>query len=163
MKATLVDKNDQVIGAKPLGKIQQTDIYRVSGIWVTNSKGQVLLAQRQLGKRNDPGKWGPAAAGTVEPGETYESNAYKEAAEEIGLNGFELHRGPKILNDINRAFFVQWFTCIVDWPIDKFKIQKAEVEKLEWVNKNRLIRELKETPDKFIAGSEKVWKDFLQP
>jgi isopentenyldiphosphate isomerase len=161
VKATIVDKNDRVIGAKLLEEIQQTDIYRVSSIWVTNSRGQVLLAQRQPGKRNDPGKWGPAAAGTVESGETYENNAYKEAMEEIGLSGIKLKHGPKILNDANKKFFVKWFTCVVDWPIEKFRIQKDEVEKLEWVDESTLVRELKEVPDKFIAGSEKVWKDFL--
>ena len=162
MNVVVVDKNDRVIGSKPRDELLPTDIYRVSGIWVTNSKDQVLLAQRQLGKRNDPGKWGPAAAGTVEPGETYETNAYKEAGEEIGLSGFELKKGSKVLNDAGeRAFFAQWFTCVVDWPIEKFKIQEDEVEKLEWVYKATLKKELKEQPDKFIAGSEKVWKDFL--
>jgi isopentenyldiphosphate isomerase len=161
MDAILVDQDDNVIGSKPLDNILQTDIYRVSGLWVTNSEGQVLIAQRQLGKRNDPGKWGPAVAGTLEPGETYESNIYKEAEEEIGLNGFKFNSGPKILNDANRKFFVQWFMCVVDWPIEKFKIQVEEVEKLEWMDKETLISRLKEQPDIFIAGSEKVWRDFL--
>lgn len=119
------------------------------------------MAQRQLGKRNDPGKWGPAAAGTVEAGETYESNIYKEAEEEIGLTGYEFGMGPKILNNADRKFFVQWFTCEVDWPIEKFKIQQEEVERLEWINKETLIKQLKDQPDKFIAGSQKVWEHFL--
>lgn len=161
MNAVLVDKDDNVIGSKPLDQVSKTDIYRVSGLWVTNSKDQILLAQRQLGKRNDPGKWGPAAAGTLEPGESYEANAYKEAREEIGLVGFEFKEGPKMLNDANRVFFVQWFTCLVDWPIEKFKIQKNEVEKLEWIDKTTLIEQLGSQPDKFIAGSMKVWKEFL--
>lgn len=161
MLATIVDRNDRVIGSKRLDEIKDTDIYRVAGLWVTNTTGQILLAQRQLGKRNDPGKWGPAVAGTVEPNETYESNIYKEAEEEIGLSGYKFTLGPKVINNASRTFFVQWFTCIVDWPLEKFKIQKEEVEKLEWIDRQTLIDLLTNDSSRFIAGSEKVWQTFL--
>jgi|SRR5579862_2220400 len=163
MNIVLVDKNDEPIGSKPIQTLGPNDIYRVASLWVTNNNGQVLLAQRQFGKRNDPGKWGPAVAGTVEVGETYEENIYKEAGEEIGLSGLKFNLGPKVFNDANqeRKFFVQWFICKCDWPQDKFKIQPEEVEQVAWITKAELLADLKKSPGKYIAGSELVWSSFL--
>src|ERR1700761_7819266 len=84
----IVDENDTLIGHKPRDQVSATtDYYRIACLWLENSKGEVLLAQRKWTKKNDPGTWGPAAAGTVDQGETYEQNMYKEAQEEIGVSG----------------------------------------------------------------------------
>ncbi len=86
-KIIVVDENDKEIGVKERSKITHDDIYRVSGLWLTNSKGEILLAQRSFNKPrdNDPGKWGPAVAGTVDEDETYKENIQKEIKEELGL------------------------------------------------------------------------------
>ena len=76
---TIVNEEDEIIGHKDRTSLDhETDIYRVAALWLTNSTGEVLIAQRALSKESSPGKWGPAAAGTVEEGETYESNIVKE-------------------------------------------------------------------------------------
>ena len=83
-KVIIVDENDNPIGLKYREDIDYSkDTYRCTGIWITNSNDEVLIAQRKFTKDKDPGKWGPAVAGTIEEGETYESNAYKEMKEEI--------------------------------------------------------------------------------
>lgn len=68
----LVDDNDQEIGQKLKRDRVVSDIYRVSALWIKNSRGESLLARRGFNKRTDPGVWGPAVAGTVEIGETYD-------------------------------------------------------------------------------------------
>lgn len=89
LPTVIVNENDEIIGHKLREEVDpKNDIYRVSALWVTNSAGDVLIAQRKLTKKHAPGKWEPAVAGTVEKGETDESNIYKEAQEEIGLSGF---------------------------------------------------------------------------
>lgn len=163
MKIILVDERDREIGSGEYYKATFTGIYRVSALWVSNDKGQVLLAQRSVNKLTDPGRWGTAAAGTIEVGETYEENIYKEASEEIGLKGFEFKRGPKILNDSNtdRKFFVQWFLCKCDWPQEKFTLQKDEVEQVKWVDKTELAKEIFLHPEKYTVGCQKSWTRFL--
>jgi len=162
MYVTVVDGNDRIIGSKHFDKLTNRDIYRVSALWITNSKGQVLLAKRQLGKRNDPGKWGPAVAGTVEDGESYERNMIKEAQEEIGLSGTTFSMGPRVRNHSGpHQFFVQWFTCSVDWPIEKFKVQESEVKKIEWVSKNYLAKDLQKNPDRYVSSAQRIWNDLL--
>jgi len=57
LRIVIVNDEDEIIGHKERGTLVKEDIYRVAALWVTNSKGEILLAQRQLGKRHDPGKW----------------------------------------------------------------------------------------------------------
>lgn len=158
---TIVDENDNVISSKERGLTTSDDIYRVSALWLTNSNGEVLLAQRRFNKKHDPGKWGPAVAGTVDEGESYESNIYKEAEEEIGLIGVKLRLGPKqIINGGLHRFFCQWFLAKVDKDNKEFKIQETEGEQVAWVPIKRLKDELKNNPTKFTPNA-KNWVGML--
>ncbi len=152
----IVDDNDLPIGVKNREDVDyEVDTYRVAGIWVTNSQGEVLIAQRKFTKKHDPGKWGPAVAGTIEEGETYESNAYKELEEEIGIKDIELELGPKRHNTFPKRYFSQWFTCRIDRPIADFVIQEEEVEQIKWVEKDKLLQDVKNNPDKYIPSFPK--------
>ena len=55
-----------VIGQKQRELLEPPDIFRSSSLWITNSKGEVLIAQRSHSKKLDPGKWGEAVGGVVE-------------------------------------------------------------------------------------------------
>ena len=161
-KRQIVDESDNIIGYKFGVDVDPiTEIYRVSALWLTNTQGQVLIAQRKWDKRNDPGKWGPAVAGTVEEGETYEENIYKETEEEIGLKGIQLKAGPKqrVRGDTN--FFCQWYTATVDVPIQDFVIQEDEVEALEWMKLSNLQDALKSTPTKYLTGMQDIVDIFI--
>lgn len=50
----IVNLDDEIIGYKERSKITSQDIYRVSALWIENSKGEILLAQRGFMKRNNP-------------------------------------------------------------------------------------------------------------
>jgi isopentenyldiphosphate isomerase len=113
----IVNDQDQIIGYKERGTIAQEDIYRVSALWVTNSHGDILLAQRAFTKSHDPGKWGPAVAGTLDEGETYERNIIKETEEEIGLKNIVPILGPKVRERGKHNYFDQWYTLITDKKI----------------------------------------------
>jgi isopentenyldiphosphate isomerase len=96
IKIIIVNEKDEIIGFKERSKVKTDDIYRVSALWAENAKGDILMAQRAFSKMNSPGKWGPAVAGTVEEGETYDSNITKEAEEEIGLVNSKFGKGEKV-------------------------------------------------------------------
>lgn len=151
-KIIIVNNKDQIIGFKERTEIQQKDIYRVAGLWITNSKKEVLLAQRSFNKNHDPGKWGPAVAGTVEEGENYEENIQKEAKEEIGLENIKLKKGPKTESLSQYHYFCQWFLLEIDKDVSDFKIKKDEVEQVKWFSKKELIGQIEENPKKFLNG-----------
>lgn len=148
----IVNDKDEIIGHKERGTLARDDIYRVSALWVTDSKGNILLAQRKFTKTHDPGMWGPAVAGTLDEGETYENNIIKEAEEEIGLKGIRPVVGPRRRESGEYNFFSQWYTLTVDKPADEFTIQEEEVEQVRWISPEELERELVQHPEKYLAG-----------
>lgn len=157
MKIQIVNEQDEIIGTKERGEVDyQTDIYRVSALWLTNSKGQTLLARRALSKDKDPGKWGPAVAGTIDEGETCDQNIYKEAIEEIGLEGLEFSRSKKMRITHPRQYFCQWYTVSLDRETDSFTMQAEEVDALEWVNIEVLKSELASNPDKYVPAMQQI-------
>ena len=83
MQIPIVDHNDQILAYKERQEIQKADIYRVSSLFVMNEQGEILLTQRSANKSHNPNKRTLAVNGTVEQGESYESNIIKETKEEI--------------------------------------------------------------------------------
>src|SRR3989338_11488629 len=110
----IVNENDEIIGFKKRGTLKPEDIYRVSALWIENSKGEVLLAQRSFSKKHHPGLWGPAVAGTNEEGETYEENIIKEAEEEVGLKDIHLKKWFKKRTSTDYNHFTQFFKLIIN-------------------------------------------------
>lgn len=157
--AIIVDRNDNTIGAKDRHKRSYDDIYRVACLWLTNSAGDILLAQRSFNKDRGAGKWATAAAGTVEVGETYESNIYKEAEEEIGLTGVTFTPARKVFIDEPNEFqfFCQYFTGVADWPLERFRLQTEEVEAIRWVTPAQLRAELTSASDPYVR-SVRFWR-----
>ncbi len=157
-KVIVVDENDKVIGSKERNDRSQKDIIRVSGLLVYNSENAILIARRSLNKVNDPGKWGPAVAGTVEEGETYISNIVKEAQEEIGLivnvQGLKIERHS--YQETNHKYFSTLFSVVVDRSIPDFVIQKEEVEEIRWIPIQELVKWFDAVPSDFIPSFSKT-------
>lgn len=152
MKIVIVNERDEIIGAKERGALIPGDIYRVSALWLTNPRGEVLLAQRAFTKDHNPGKWGPAAAGTVDDGESYDDNIKKEAAEELGLTGVDFQKAQKIRRTGRYDHFVQWYTASVDRPAEQFKIQASEVAAVRWVSRTDLAADLAARPEQYLPA-----------
>jgi len=159
-KIILVNEKDIIIGYKERGTLNQQEIYRISALWITNSRGEILLAKRHHTKTKHPNKWGPAVAGTVEEGETYEENIIKETEEELGLKEIEINLGPKIKTDNEYHHFTQWYTLKVDKKIDKFKIQENEVEEIKWFSPEELKKQLQNNPKEFLPEMQKYSELF---
>ncbi|MFA5926037.1 MAG: NUDIX domain-containing protein [Parcubacteria group bacterium] len=160
-KLNIVDEDDNVIGIEDRKKAKKESFYRVSALWVTNSRGEILLARRHRSKTHDPLKWGPAVSGTVEAGESYEENILKEAEEELGLKNIHPKIGPKIKMEVEYHYFVQWFTLGIEKDASDFEIQEDEVVEIKWFPKKDLISELQNSSENFTPGLRAVSKLFL--
>lgn len=161
MIVQIVNENDEIIGAKQYGEVNHPgDIYRVSALWITNSKNQSLIAQRSLTEDSDPGKWGPAVAGTIGEGESYDENIYKEAAEEIGLIGVEFTKSVKTYSSGLRRYFTQWYRAQIDRDIAEFTRQVEEVNALAWIDTEQLKMELQARPDKYTPTLPKLVEEL---
>ncbi|MAG78684.1 hypothetical protein CL616_04955 [archaeon] len=163
MVIPFVDENDEIIGYKTLEEIDKGALtYRVAGLWIKNSKDEILLAKRAFTKSHHPGKWGPAAAGTVEKGESYKENIIKEAEEELGLKDINPRIGPKTKSKSKYKHFTQWFFYEVDKEIKEFKIQEEEVAEIKWFSleeiKNLLKNNIKECIPSLINSFDLLTK-----
>ncbi|MBU1038630.1 NUDIX domain-containing protein [Patescibacteria group bacterium] len=157
-KIPIVNEKDEIIDYKDRTTITSKDIYRVAGLWVTNNQGDILLARRAFTKTHDPGKWGPAVAGTVEVDETYKSNIIKEAEEELGLKNLDLIPGPKYLSRGEKwTHFTQVFFAVIDTELDNIKIDETEVAEVRWFNKSVLGVELSTRPQDFLGAVKKFF------
>ena len=158
----VVDRDDNLIGHVARDEFDYaTQIYRITALWLTNSQGQVLLAQRKLTKDKDPGKWGPAAAGTMDEGETYDENIRKETEEEIGVTDIEFVKGPKVYFESPRMCWAQWYEATLNLSADEFVIQEDEVEKVEWMDPEWLKNDFEQNPDKYVPSMKYVIETFI--
>lgn len=148
----IVNEEDEIIRYKVRGTLTQKDIYRVSALWIENSKGEVLLARRALTKKKDPGMWGPAVAGTVDKGESYDFNIIKEAKEELGLETINPKKWIKKRVKFPHNHFTQWYFLEIDKPLSYFKIQKEEVAEIKWFDKKELAEMIKKNDSNFIES-----------
>lgn len=135
----VVNANDEIIGYKARDEIVEEDIYRVSALWIENNKGEILLAQRGFLKKNGPWKWWAAVAGTVEKDESYDENIYKEAQEEIWLEGIEFEKVEKLYSHIHgRQFFCQYYFLLLERDIHEFTLEEWEVAAVRWFSREEI-------------------------
>ncbi len=155
----VVDENDVVIGHIDRNDRDPNDIIRISAVWITDEDGNILLQQRKLTKKNNPGKWGPAVAGTVEEGETYIVNAYKEMKEEIGVEGVSLFEYKKYYGETNTGKrFCQVYTATIPRNT-RLTIEKNEVEQVKWFTKAEVQKMISEHPDDFVGAMKQELKN----
>jgi len=159
-KVTIVDKDDNIIGSRDRKSLAEGDIYRVSALWVTNSRGEILLARRHKNKSHHPRKWGPAVAGTVEENESYEENIIKETEEEIGVKNIKPAIGPKTKTIKDYPHFTQWYILNIDEDIEYFTIQEDEVEEIKWFSPEEFKNEIESHLEEFIPTMTKYFKLF---
>jgi len=160
-KIIYVDEEDNVIGSKSRDDVDKDGLrYRISSLWVKNSKGGSLLARRALTKKHNPGKWGTAVAGTIDEGESYRGNVIKEAFEELGIKDIEIKLELKEKIDGVQKFFVQWFSAVIDKPVEDFVIQKEEVEEVKWFSKEEFDKMVRDKPEDFIEGMSRIIEAF---
>ena len=163
MSVPIVNENDEIIGHKERADLDyDNDIFRTASLWITNSKGDVLLAQRKFDKKVDPGKWAEAVGGTVEGDDSYEQTVVREAEEELGITDAAITKGPKQFITTPCRYFVQWYVTVVDKEVSEFTIQEEEVEQIAWIPREQLLRELRETPDKYIEAMGEIVRLFSE-
>lgn len=159
----VVDENDVIVGYKERKSDidPQKEYYRVSALRVTNSRWEILIAQRSFNKSHSPGKRWPAVAGTVEKGESYKDNILKETAEELGLYNIEIKQGPKHKIEDKYKYFTQRFTAIQDTAIEEFKIRKEELETVKWIDAETLKEDVSKHPETYVESMSNCIREFI--
>jgi isopentenyl-diphosphate Delta-isomerase len=141
--------------------------HRASHIWIYNSKGEVLLQLRAKEKLLYPDMWDVSAAGHVGAGEDPNISGLREVEEEIGLepkeeslNFWMIRKVKAIFREIinNEFYYVYFFKF--DGDIAQLKLQKEEVQKIQFFLIDKVEEDLKINPDKYVPHGD-YWFEVL--
>ena len=124
---TVVDDRNHVVAEVPRHRVRSENlIHRATYIFVFDRQGRVLVQRRTAIKDMYPSYYDLAAGGIVAAGESYETCAEREAAEEIGVRDTVLEpRFDFYYEDERNRCFGRVFTCEHEGP---FTLQPEEVE-----------------------------------
>ena len=115
-------------------------MYRiVVHVCVFNSKGEMLIQQRQLDKKVFPGKWDISAGGQVMKGETSQQAAQRELSEELSLMVNLENVRPRITMNFDDGFD-DIYVVESDARIAELTIQGNEVKAVDWADEETILR-----------------------
>ncbi len=150
-----VDVNDVPIGAG--SKKEATEkgiIHRVIRIFITNSKGELLLQRRAShAMMTGAGKWDQSVGGHVDERENYDEAAYRELKEELGVEGLSLSEVTKYYSEGEdppyRKRFNMLYTAIYDGKVIP---NPEEVSEVKWIVPVDLEAWIKSSADDLTKG-----------
>ncbi|PWL55776.1 MAG: isopentenyl-diphosphate delta-isomerase [Clostridium cadaveris] len=160
----LVDTNDSEIGK--MEKMQahvEGSLHRAFSIFIFNSKGELLLQQREKGKYHSGGLWTNTCCSHPRVGEDINEAVHRRLKEEMGFDcdlsekkTFLYH--AKFDNDLIEHeldhIFIGYYNGV---PIPN----KEEVENWKWISTKDLKKELEAQPDKFTYWFKFSIEDVL--
>ncbi len=144
----LYDENRELLGKDHVrGEQLPIDGYHlVVHVWIRNSKGEYLIAQRTANRPTFPLVW-ECVDGLVIKGEDSLQGALREVKEEVGVDLLP-EKGHVILSDIKKIEFGKVVNKIVDvWlfeydgEVDLSNATTDEVAQVAWMNRSQ-IKEL---------------------
>ena len=143
----LIDRDNRVIGRTSRREVRQKNLlHRGVGIICLNSGGEVYVHRRTDTKDVFPGLHDMFVGGVVSSGETYETSARREVAEELGIVGPEpvylfrhLYEGPRNASWI-QVYSVTWDGPIVHQPEEVAWGRWLPLDQLDdWIDEHEIV------------------------
>jgi len=156
----------------PTGRVKLRKLVHADGdwhacvhIWVIHSDtGKVLMQRRSACKDSFPSCWDVSCAGHLAAGEGKEEAAISELREELGIEmpaGVAFDSFFRSLGTLPRAVISQGgsfidrehtYIYVVEgrFSIDEMKLQREEVERVEWMEVEDIVRKFEEKDPTFV-------------
>lgn len=151
----LVDEQDNIIGTAPRSVMRAQKLrHRVVRIFLVNSRGELFIHQRAFGKDLYSEYFDTSIAGTVTT-KTYEEEAYRELAEEVGITNTPIQPLFKF-NSTETQSFCMVYLCVYDGPLT---LQKEELVLGEFMSITMIKELLKK--EKFHPSGVKAFEIYL--
>ena len=154
----VVNERDEVIGREPRSEVHRRGLrHRAVHVLVFNTRGELFLQKRSLGKDTFPGAWDSSASGHLDAGEDYDACAVRELREEIGLG---LAQPPERLFKLAASAatgqeFVWVYRCHAEGP---FTLHPDEIERGDWFTPTDVARWIRAKPDDFAPEFVVIWE-----
>jgi isopentenyldiphosphate isomerase len=156
---TIVDQNNQVVGAEPRSKMRAEGLpHRANYILVFNSEGELFLQERTMNKDIYPGYHDVATGGVVLAGESYDASALRELEEELGIRGVKLKQHFDFYHeDVGNRVWGRVYSCVYDGDI---VLQEEEVAAGGFYTINSILK--MSTSKRFTPDGMHVLQRFLK-
>ena len=154
-KLDLYDKHRNKIGKQITRGDDMTpdEFHLVIHVCIFNSKGEMLIQQRQFSKQGWPNLWDISCGGCAVAGDTSQQAASRELFEELGVRyNFEEIR-PQFTINFARGFD-DYYLIEYDLDLNDLILQTDEVQAVRWASKEEILEliELK----KFVPYYESI-------
>ena len=116
-------------------------------VCIFNSKGEMLIQQRQPFKAGWSNMWDVSVGGSAVSGDTSQTAAEREVCEEIGYNISLKNCRPVITIHFDHGFD-DIYTVNEDIDLNKLVLQPEEVQAVKWATQDEIIQMIDE--NKFI-------------
>lgn len=124
----VVDEDDTVLDYLPRSEVHAKKLlHRTISVIVYNSKGDLVLQRRSMGKDTYPGMLGNAVGGHVTKGQDYTEAAKQETTEELKRSLPLTLISKTILEDPNHRTMTSIYKTIADGP---YEFNKEEIDEI---------------------------------
>ena len=120
-------------------KMKEGEYHMVVHVCIFNSRRQLLVQQRQPFKKGWPNLWDVSVGGSAVSGDSSAGAAEREVWEELGLKMDFTGRRPNFTMNFSDGFD-DYYIVEQDVDIEKLCLQKEEVQKVRWVDKEEALR-----------------------
>ncbi len=128
-------------------KLQNGDYHLVVNVCIFNSKGEMLIQQRQSFKEGWPNKWDISAGGNALKGETSQMAAERETFEELGIKLDLKTRRPHLTLNFYEGYD-DVYLVEKDIEISELYLQQKEVQSVRWASQKDILQMIER--DEFI-------------
>ena len=139
---------------------------RAAVLWIVSEDGELLLAQRAHHKAQDPGVWGTAAAGKLEPGESFDKALAREVREELALQPGDYT--PHFLFEKTFAHpdgeprtFGIYYTALPKAITTHIHIDPNEVAAAAWFSLPKIQELMRTTPKALVPSANALWPEVF--
>jgi isopentenyldiphosphate isomerase len=158
----LVDHRDNILGFRERSELRNEDCWRITGIWIINSKNEALLTVRSKLKKVGAGLIDLSVAGTVEGEDSYYDTIVREVKEELGVT-----LTTPIIPSLKGTFknrelgtrICQWFIACEDIALSELTLQAEEVDKAYWQPIPSVLADIEANPTKYVSH---IGKEVLE-
>lgn len=161
----LVDENNNELGLMDKQEAhEKAALHRAFSVFVFNTKGELLLQQRAFSKYHSGGLWTNTCCSHPRSGESTVDAAHRRLQEEMGFDcpleeKFHFIYKAPFENGLTEHELDFIYTGIFD---GKPNINSEEVNASRWISMDDLIKDVKNTPQKYTAWFDIILREYLQ-
>ena len=159
-----VNSNDQILDSKPKTEVHRKGLlHRAFSIFVFNSRGEVLLHQRSIGKYHSPGLWTNTCCSHLPENLSMEETIHQRLEEEMGFD--------TELNFVGKFHYqVNFDNGLAENEIDHIYIgfynnnpkpNPTEVASYKWVLLNDLIQDVEQNPNNYTYWLKHILENYI--